>query len=214
MGRLALFLIAVTSWSQTSPPGAAKATVGNLTLSAENLVHSMPTPSGIVVLDNYLVIQIQISGPPRTPTKISTNDFALHLNGRKTPILAQYPAMVASSVKQRDWLQPSIVAGGGIGNAGIILGRPTPTERFPGDPTVRQPPPRPRTPDPSYKEEAAREPEAPLEERVARAALPEGERTLPVTGLLFFPFKGKTASIRSMELQYASSVGQVSLKLQ
>jgi hypothetical protein len=51
-----------------------------------------------------------------------------------------------------------------------------------------------------------------MSQRVQRAALPEGDRTLPQAGLLFFQYRAK--SIRSIELIYSGPAGQATLKLQ
>ena len=46
-----------------------------------------------------------------------------------------------------------------------------------------------------------------------RIALPEGEQLLPVSGLIFFPFRGKTKSIKLAELLYEGPAGKAALKL-
>jgi hypothetical protein len=53
-----------------------------------------------------------------------------------------------------------------------------------------------------------------MAQRVRKAALPEGDRALPVAGLLFFQYKGKEKSIRSIELVYAGAAGKATLNLQ
>ena len=50
-------------------------------------------------------------------------------------------------------------------------------------------------------------PAEPVEVSIARSALPEGPTHGPVSGYLFFAFKGKTKSIRSLELLYSSPDG-------
>jgi hypothetical protein len=52
-----------------------------------------------------------------------------------------------------------------------------------------------------------------MEQRVQKAALPEGDRALPVAGLIFFQYRGKTKDIRSIELIYAGPAGKATLKL-
>jgi hypothetical protein len=53
-----------------------------------------------------------------------------------------------------------------------------------------------------------------MAQRVQKAALPEGDRTLPVAGLIFFQYRGKTQGIHSIELIYAGPAGKVTLALQ
>jgi hypothetical protein len=52
-----------------------------------------------------------------------------------------------------------------------------------------------------------------LEARVNNASLPEGEHSLPRAGLIYFPYKGKTKNIRSLDLLYDGPMGKATLKL-
>jgi hypothetical protein len=53
-----------------------------------------------------------------------------------------------------------------------------------------------------------------MAQRVQKAALPEGDRTLPQAGLIFFQYRGKTQSIHSIELIYVGPAGKATLTLQ
>jgi hypothetical protein len=53
-----------------------------------------------------------------------------------------------------------------------------------------------------------------MAQKVQKAVLPEGDRALPVAGLLFFSYRGKTDSIRSMELIYSGPAGKATVALQ
>ncbi len=57
-----------------------------------------------------------------------------------------------------------------------------------------------------------KEPAVPFEKQVEQASLPAGEHKVPISGALFFPFKGKTVSIKSLELMYTGPAGKVTLK--
>jgi hypothetical protein len=52
-----------------------------------------------------------------------------------------------------------------------------------------------------------------MEQRVLKASISEGERTLPQAGLLFFEYHGETKNIHSMELLYSGSAGKATLEL-
>jgi hypothetical protein len=52
------------------------------------------------------------------------------------------------------------------------------------------------------------------QQRVRKAALPEGDRALPQAGLIFFQYRGKVENIRSLELLYEGPAGNASLTLQ
>ena len=53
-----------------------------------------------------------------------------------------------------------------------------------------------------------------MEQRVLKSVLPEGDRALPVAGLIFFQYRGKTQNMKDMELVYRGAAGTVSLPLQ
>ena len=91
----------------------------------------------------------------------------------------------------------------------MILGRPVPVERFPGDPTARRRLP-PRAPEPEDRSGAEKTPEPKAEEVVVETALPEGTQRLPVSGYLYFAYKGK---VKSVELIYDGPEGHAALRL-
>jgi hypothetical protein len=53
-----------------------------------------------------------------------------------------------------------------------------------------------------------------MAQHVQKASLPEGDRILPQAGLIFFQYRGKTQSIRSIELIYSGPAGKATLALQ
>ena len=52
-----------------------------------------------------------------------------------------------------------------------------------------------------------------MQQRVQKASLPEGERLLPEAGLIYFPYRGKTEGIRTVELIYTGAAGKAILAL-
>lgn len=58
------------------------------------------------------------------------------------------------------------------------------------------------------KEEALRP-----EDAVAQTALPSGEAKGPVSGYLHFAYKGKTKSLKTLELIYEGPAGSTMLRL-
>ena len=53
-----------------------------------------------------------------------------------------------------------------------------------------------------------------MEQKVQKASMPEGDRALPVAGLLYFPYRGKTESIQKLELIYEGPAGKATVNLQ
>jgi hypothetical protein len=209
---LALALLASSLPAQAPRDASAfpsRVALGDATLAAEYLVHSLPTPYGSLFTENYLVVETALFSQPRTLLKLSAAHFALRIDGKKTPLLPQNPAWVAATLVNPHWSSaPRITGGAGIGNAGVIFGQPR-VERFPGDPTTpRQPLPAP------VPTRVEKDPPPPVEDQIRMVAFPESERELPASGLLFFAFKGKAEKIKSVELLYDGPAGKAALKLQ
>ena len=180
--------------------------VANGEIGAEYLVHSIPAASGSYLAKEYVVIDVGIFPRSIDGVMVSSSQFTLRINHGKAALYAQSPGMVAASLKYPDWEQrPTVMAGAGVGDGAIVFGPPR-VGRFPGDPSAQQSPvpPLPRAPEDDTVEKA---PPMPMEEAVSRAALPEGHADRPVKGYLFFPFKGKTKAIRSLELEYEAAGG-------
>ena len=182
------------------PPRAApadyqsQAQAGTVTLAADFTGHSVPTPQGVLSAEDYVVIETALFGPPEARIALSSGDFSLRINGKKTPLPSQPYTLVAASVKDPEWEPPTppqsksktSVGGGGRSESD---GPPAPV------------------PVPIGVRRA-------LAQRVQKAALPEGDRALPVAGLIFFQYRGKAESIHSIELLYAGSAGKATLTLQ
>ncbi len=166
-----------------------------MTVAAEFKGHSVPTLEGPLSTEDYVVIETGLFGPPGARINLSIDDFALRINGKKTPLPSQPYGLVVGSLKDPEWVPPEPAAsksktslsGGGQGEAD-------------------GPPPAP-VKIPIGVQRA-------MAQRVQKAALPEGDRSLPQAGLIFFQYRGKTQSIREIELIYAGPDGKATLTLQ
>src|SRR5437870_2882930 len=166
----------------TKPKATAEAypvhaSIGNIDVGAEYLVHYVPVASGGVVTNDHLVVEVALFGPSVTRMMLTYEDFSLFIDGSKRAIGAQPPFAVLSA-SRRDQLP----TGPRIGSAGRL---PSPYPRT--GPTVST-----RRADPGTTED----------DEVSHVAMPVGEQTLPVSGVLFFPHKGKVDRIKSLELVY------------
>ncbi len=172
---------------------------GSVTIAAEFTGHSISTPQGILNTEDYVVVETGLYGAPGARLVLSPDDFTLRINDKKTPQPSRPYGMVIGSVKDPDWEPPvpaesksktSLNSGGG--------GR--------GDQRdANSPPPIVHIPVPVQRAMA---------QRVQRASLPEGDRALPVAGLIYFQYRGKTQSIHSLELIYNGPAGKATLSLQ
>ncbi len=185
------------------PPRAAPADyqthaqAGTMTIAAEFTGHAVPTLQGPLSTEDYIVVETGLFGPPDARIKLSSEDFTLRVNGKKTPLPSQPYGMVVSSLKDPEWEPPvqaapkskTSMGGGGRGEQADANAPPEPVKIPVGVQRA-------------------------MAQRVQRSSLPEGDRTLPQAGLIFFQYRGKADGIRSIELIYAGPAGKATLKLQ
>jgi hypothetical protein len=172
----------------------AHAQAGEITVAAEFKGHSVPTLEGTYTTEDYVAVETGLFGSPGARTKLSSEDFSLRINGKK-PQSSQHYLLVFSSLKDPEWQPPEAAEsksktsfGGGGGAGGQGDSPPTP---------------------PKMPLELQRV----MQQHVQKAAFPEGDRALPQAGLIFFPYRGKTEHIRSIELTYTGPAGKATLTL-
>jgi len=187
------------------------AMAGKIAIGADYLIHSIPAGDQTLLAKDFLVVEVAVFPALAEPASIDGNTFTLRLNGAKVPLASIPPGFVAASLKYPDWEQhPTSQVSGGVGNAGVTIGPPT-VARFPGDPNASHPLPR----GPSQEDRNGVEridPES-ADDVIARTALLEGKIDHPISGFLYFPYKGKIKSLKSIDLIYQSKNGPVTLKL-
>lgn len=171
----------------------AHAQASTVTVAAEFLGHAVPTPEGTYTAEDYVVVEAALFGPPEARTKLTTGDFSLRINGRKGALPSQPYELVFHSLKDPEWEPPSKDGKSktslGTGGGNDQGGPPTPVHM------------------PIELRRA-------MEQHVQRVSMLEGDRALPQAGLLFFEYRGKTQSIRSLELIYSGAGGNATLALQ
>jgi hypothetical protein len=173
----------------------AQAQAGAVTVAAEFKGHSVPTMQGPLTTEDYIVVETGLFGPPGARTKISVDNFELRVSGKKAPLPSQPFGFVLSSLKDPEWSPP--VPAGSKSKTSLSTG---------GEKSEDGAPPAPvKIPIPVQRAMA---------QRVQKAALPEGDRSLPQAGLIFFEYRGKTQNIRSIELTYTGPDGKATLTLQ
>jgi hypothetical protein len=169
--------------------------VGSVTLAADFVEHSIPTPTGAFSTEDYVIVEAGFYGPPEARLKLSVEDFSIRINGKR-PLPGKPYGMVLSNVKDPEWAPPDPPAPKG-GKTGLTTGG--------GEPAASGPPPIVHMPMPLQHA---------MEQKVIKAAMPEGDRTLPQAGLLFFNYRGQTKGIQSVELIYSGPAGKATLTLQ
>ena len=169
---------------------------GTVTIAAEFAGHAVPTPEGPLTTEDFVVVEMGLFGPPDARLKIAADDFSLRINGKKVPLPTRPFGMVLSSVKDPEWQPPeqakkskTSLGGSGDGEQG----------------GSNEPPPPVKIPI---------EVQRAMAQRVQKATLPEGDRTLPQAGLIYFQYRGAAKGIHSVELIYDGAAGKATLALQ
>jgi hypothetical protein len=177
----------------------------DVAIGAEFMVHSFSGGNQMFVAEDYLIVEVALYPPKGRAITVAAADFKLRLNGKNPLLSAAPPAYVAASLGRPEYRSgPQFEAGGGMGNTGVILGRPVPTQ-VPGGPPPNTGPRQPRAPAEDRSGLGKPEQES-APDVLVRIALPEDARRSPVAGFLFFPWKGKVKSIKSLDLLYGDAV--------
>ena len=191
--------LAPSSEMKGTPPRAApsdyqvQAHAGSVTIAADFAGHSAPTLENTYTTEEYIVVEVAFFGEPQARLKLSTEDFSLHINDKKTPLASQSFMVVEKNLKDPEWEPPekekekskASINGSGSGDS-----TPAPPPKMPIE--LRHA----------------------MDIKVEKAVMPEGDRVLPVAGLIFFSYRNKTQSIHNMELIYNGPAGKTSLALQ
>jgi hypothetical protein len=174
----------------------AQTKAGAVTIAAEFKGHSIPTMAGnTLTTEDYVVVELGLFGAGDARLKLAADDFSLRINGKKAPLPSQPYGLVLSSVKDPEWEPPASASSksktslGGSGKDQGDSSLPTPVK-------------------------VPIEVQRAMAKNVQKAVLPEGDRALPVAGLIFFQYRGKTKGINSVELIYSGTAGKATLALQ
>jgi len=179
------------------------AQVGTVTIAAEFAGHSLPTLEGSTLnSEDYVAVETGFFGPPGARLTLSIADFALRMNGKKTPLAAIPYGMVARSAKDPEWEPPEKIEERKAKMTGDADTGGTSIDKS-GEPKA--------TPTPIKIPLAI---QRGWSQRVQRVTLPEGDRALPVAGLLFFEYHGKREKISSLELIYTGPAGKATVPLE
>src|SRR5258708_7468925 len=64
----------------------AHAQAGAVTIGAEFMGHSVPTPQATFSSEEFVSVEVGLFGPADARVKLSTENFSLRVNGKKTPL--------------------------------------------------------------------------------------------------------------------------------
>lgn len=207
-------MLAAVTWAGTDPkPQAsdypAHGRAARAQIGAEYLSRTISEGNESYYTGIYLVVEVGVYPDKGVMLPVSSGDFQLRINGKKVPLVAQTPGLVAMAIRNPEWDRGNrgTVADVGLGGGDIIIGRPPPIERFPGDPQARRGPRAPQAPEQKDK--------VPPDggEAAMRLALPQVQAESGVSGLIYFAYKSKLNDIRRLELLYEGPAGRQVLVL-
>lgn len=187
-----------------------RAGLGRAMLGVEYYGRAYDGPCGAFLTRDYLIVEVALFAPEGQTIPLAPGDFRLRLNSAKLELLPATSGSVAAGIRNPDLFEqrPTVIAGGGAGPGQIVLGRPRPYERFPGDPEARVP------------GRAGAEPlTVPKEAETAaaaalRCALDRSEASpAGAAGLVYFFWRGKHARLKKIELIYDGPPGKHTFRL-
>ncbi len=171
----------------------AHAQAGSVTIGAELDGNSVPTPDATYTTDSYVTVEVGMFGAAGQKVMLSLEDFSLRLNGKKQGNPPQPYELLFKSLKDPEWVPPDkeekSSSKGGINTGG--------KDQDAVPLVVHMPPEMQRA----------------MEQNVKNSAFPEGERALPVAGLLHFSYGGNVQKLKSVELIYTGAAGKATLTL-
>jgi len=174
-----------------------QAQAGSVTIAAEFQGHAVPTLQGNLTTEDYVTVETGFFGKPGDRIKLSFDDFTLRINGKKA-VPGQPYGVVLSNVRDPEWSPPEPE-------------KPKMSNIFVGGQKDEEP--KGEAKEPPFPVKIPIEVQHAMAQRVQKSALPEGDRALPVAGLVFFPYTGKTEKIHTIELIYKGSAGKATLTL-
>jgi len=163
----------------------AQAKAGSFTIAAEFTGHAVATPEGIFSAEEYVTVEAAVFGSPGAKLKLSSGDFSLRINGKKTALPNQPYEIVFKSLKDPEWEPPAAQKsktsiGGNGGEKGSLLRH------------------RPRCPSSC----AAR-----WNKKSKRFVCRRESVSFRKRACFFFQFRGKTDNLKSVELIYEGPAG-------
>lgn len=157
-------------------------------VGAEFMVHSFSSGEQTFLAKDYLVVEVALYPPKGATLSIRNGDFSLRLNRKEAGLQPASPSDVVFSLNRSEWSQP----------ATMIPGGPRSPDPVPGG----QPP----VGEPRYNPASSGNRPGKSDELLLETALVEGPHHAAFSGFLYFPYRGKMSSIKTLELLFEDAV--------
>ena len=180
----------------------------NVAIGAEYTVHSFSRGEQMFIANDYLVVEVALFPPKETTFEVLRGDFSLRINGKKELLEAAEPEMVVADMEHPEWKaqRDGLHAQGaaGLGNVGVVINPPQANPNpFPGSRTSGPPPP---VEIPKDNPSGVTKQQVDPSQLLRATALEEGQHRAPISGFLYFPYRGNLKSIKTLELLYQDAV--------
>ncbi len=174
------------------------AQAGAITIAAEFDEHQVPTPEATLTTEDFVAVEVGIFGAAGAHAMISASDFSLRINGKKSALPVEQFAAVFRNLRDPTYNPPELEQAKESKAGSIGTGGNNQSDLGATPPPIHIPP----------------EMERAMQLKVQNAALPEGDRALPVAGLIFFRYGGSRKGIKSIELLYTGPAGKATVTMQ
>jgi hypothetical protein len=178
-----------------------------MALGAEYLLFTIANAQQSFVVQDHLVIEVAVYPAKGQRVKVTKGMFTLRLNG-KNELPAEEPEVVASDLRYPEWRQSRAIS---LGAGPITLGGPS-ARRLPGQTRDPQSKPRPGTTEVTQIDGPDGVPLSGPDAAI-KWAFPDGEFGGPVSGFVYFPYRGKAKKITAAELIFHGADKPIVLKL-
>jgi hypothetical protein len=172
-------------------------------IGAEFMVHSFSGQGQTYIVKDFLVVEVALYPEKGTEVHADPTAFTLRINGNQRMLHAIAATAVVASIERPQWQQgggPRMEGGAGVG--GVILGIPGGGGQGQGRPM----PAPPRAPDPAGAPGVDAPEQVSPNELLVRTAFPAGDFKGPVSGFIYFPYRGKMTSLKSLDLLFRGVV--------
>src|SRR5665213_2544832 len=100
----------------------SRAQAGKYTIAAEFDRHDVPAAESTLTTEDYICVEVGIFGAADSHLTVSSSDFSLRINGKKTPLAAEQFSMVFTNLRDPTYEAPELKAAKENKSSGLNAG--------------------------------------------------------------------------------------------